>query len=431
MAAGQSFARARVPLALLTLGYMLNFVDRQLVSVLAEPIKAELSLTDAQMGVLGGPAFALFYTVLGVPIARWADRAPRVRIVAAAVTLWSVATAAFGLARDFGALAAARVAVGVGEAGGVAPSYALIADLVPPHARARAQALFSLGVPTGQAFGFVLGALVAPAFGWRAAFWVAGAAGVVLGPLIALCVREPARGGFDPGGAAALPVRPGLGTIVRALRREPAFWWLTLGAAFTSMASYALAFWLPSLMSRQFGLDLFTRSAALAVVALVGGGAGLWLGGRAADAGARADAGAYGRVAAWGCALTAPVFAVAALSGDARAALPLFAVSTALSLAWLGPVTAAVQGVAPPAMRVSVNAVFLLVLNLIALGLGPPLVGWLADRLGAAHGAGALRMAMLAVLPLYLLAAGLFVAAARALRVRAGEHGDGGGRGLG
>ncbi len=402
---------ARLALALLMSAYTLNFVDRQIVSVLAEPIKGDLGLSDTQLGMLGGPAFALFYTTLGIPVARLADRFNRVWIMTGALLLWSAATAFCGLAVGFGALFVARVGVGVGEAGGVAPAYSLIADLFPPRLRARATGVFSFGVPIGSALGIVMGGLVAARYGWRTAFLVAGAAGLVVAPLLRLLVREPVRGRFDP----PWPPRPALSAVLRHLRRTPAFAFLALGAAMTSLVSYGLAFWGPSYFARSLHMGLVDRSIGLGGAALIGGIAGIWAGGVFADRARAGGPGAYGRVAAIGCALTAPAYALPTLAHQAWVALPLVALAVGLSLVWMGPVIAAVQELAPPTMRATAAAVYLLILNLIALGLGTPVVGWISDGLKARYGAEALRYAMLSVLPIYLVAAGLFWVAGRQL----------------
>src|SRR5580700_581044 len=184
-------------LAMLVLVYTFNFIDRQIVAILAVPIKAELHLSDSQLGLMGGLAFALLYTTLGIPIARLADRGSRTWIMTGALALWSAMSAACGLAHSFVQLFLARLGVGIGEAGGVAPAYSLICDFFPQNQRARALGVYSFGIPVGGALGVVVGGVIASRVSWRMAFFVVGAAGLLIAPLFRLTVREPVRGRFD------------------------------------------------------------------------------------------------------------------------------------------------------------------------------------------------------------------------------------------
>jgi MFS family permease len=253
-------------LTVLVIVYAFNFIDRQIVGILAIPIKADLKLSDTQLGMMGGLAFALFYTLLGIPIARLADRVSRIRIMSIALAVWSLMTAVCGLTTSFGQLFLARLGVGVGEAGGVAPAYSLICDYFPPKQRARALSVYSFGIPIGSAVGIVAGAYLTRLVSWRLAFVVVGIAGVVLTPLLAMSVREPARGGLDvlaaanPADPAApisrAPPAPTLWQVCATLGRKRSFWGLSLGASFSSMMGYGLFFWLPSLFVRSFGMSL-------------------------------------------------------------------------------------------------------------------------------------------------------------------------------
>ncbi|MET1113039.1 MAG: MFS transporter, partial [Allosphingosinicella sp.] len=243
-------------LAILLAAYIFNFIDRQIIGVLAVPIKAELALSDRQLGLMGGIAFALFYSGLAIPIAWLADRRSRVNIIAVSVALWSAFTAACGLAQNFWQLFLARMGVGIGEAGGVAPSYALISDFYPKERRARALALFSLGIPIGSALGVFFGGWIASHLDWRSAFLIVGLAGLPAALLVKLGVPEPVRGGFDTAdGRASAPAPPFL-QVVATLAGKPSFWLLSFGAASGSILGYGLIFWLPSFFSRSFGLEL-------------------------------------------------------------------------------------------------------------------------------------------------------------------------------
>jgi predicted MFS family arabinose efflux permease len=269
-----------VVLAMLVLVYTFNFIDRQIVGILAVPIKADLGLSDTQLGLMGGLAFALFYTLLGIPIAMLADRGNRTAIISVALVVWSAMTAACGLAQNFWQLFLARLGVGVGEAGGVAPSYSLVSDYFPPHQRARALGVYSFGVPIGSALGIVFGGVIASLVDWRMAFIIVGLAGVLLAPLFKAVVREPPRGRFDAAGHGA---PASIGEVVRVLLSRPSFWGLSFGASASSMMGYGLFFWLPSFLVRSYGLSLLDASLYFGAILLVGGVAGIWLGGSLAD----------------------------------------------------------------------------------------------------------------------------------------------------
>ncbi|MEO1136918.1 MAG: MFS transporter, partial [Pseudomonadota bacterium] len=238
-------------LFILVVVYTFNFIDRQIVGILAVPIKADLGLSDTQLSLMGGLAFALFYTFLGIPIAMLADRRNRTWIITIALTVWSAMTALCGLAQNFLQLFLARLGVGVGEAGGVAPAYSLISDYFPAEKRARALAIYSYGIPVGSALGILLGGVLTSYLDWRAAFIIVGLAGVAIAPIFRLTMREPERGGLDGAGAITTPAA--IDEVVKTLIRKPSFWGLSLGAASSSMMGYGLIFWLPSFFVRSYG----------------------------------------------------------------------------------------------------------------------------------------------------------------------------------
>ncbi len=268
-------------LLLLVIVYTFNFIDRQIVGILAVPIKADLGLSDTQLGLMGGLAFALFYTGLGIPVAMLADRFSRTWIITGALVIWSAMTAACGLAGNFWQLFLARLGVGVGEAGGVAPAYSLISDLFPPAQRARALSVYSFGIPIGGALGIVFGGLIASLIDWRFAFFAVGIAGIVLAPIFRLIVREPPRGGFDK--RQEQRAAPDLRVIISTLAGKPSFWLISLGASCSSMMGYGLFFWLPSFFVRSYGLTLLEASLFFGAILLVGGLAGIWAGGWLGD----------------------------------------------------------------------------------------------------------------------------------------------------
>ncbi|KKC24143.1 spinster family MFS transporter [Sphingomonas sp. SRS2] len=393
-------------IAMMLIAYTLNFIDRQIIGILAVPIKTDLGLSDGQLGLMGGLAFALFYTGLGIPIAMLADRHDRSKIMAVSLFVWSLMTAVCGLAQNFWQLFAARLGVGVGEAGGVAPAYTLIADLFPPEHRARALALYSFGIPIGSACGIVFGGVIATLIDWRYAFFIVGIAGIIFAPVFRRFVRDPRQTATARAGAV------GLGAVLRTLFRKPAFWLLSVGAACSSMMGYGLFFWLPSFFVRSFGISLLDASLGYGAILLTGGLAGIWLGGQLSDRLAARSKAAYALVPAAAFVCTLPFYAFGISAHTLWVALALLLVPTALGLVWLGPVIAAVQGVVPPAMRSTASAIFLFVNNLIGIGIGTPAIGWLSDHFTASYGDEALRYAILSGTGFYVLATVLLLLAA-------------------
>lgn len=401
-----------VLMALLVVAYTLNFIDRQIAGILAEPIKHDLNLTDAQLGWLGGTAFALFYTVLAIPIARYADRSDRSIVLTAGLALWSLATAVCGLAQSFGQLFLARMSVGIGEAAGVAPAYSLLTDLYPAERRARAMALFSLGIPLGSALGVVFGGLIAAKVDWRVAFISLGIIGLLFAPLYKWGVRDP---GHQHRETAA-----SVGEVFGLIARKPTFWLMSFAAGIGSLISYGLAFWIPSFLARSFHLELVDRSLIYGSIVLVGGVAGVWLGGVVGDRLKEARPAAYALVPTVTYTLCLPSFMLAFSSHSIVASALLFVIPTALSLAWLGPVIGAINGLVPAHMRATASAMFLFINNLIGLGLGTLVIGTISDALKAQYGDEALRYSAMVTTLLYVFSALLMGLAA--LRLQRDTH---------
>jgi MFS family permease len=377
------------------------------------PIKAQLHLTDTELGLLGGTAFALFYTALGVPIGWLADRFNRVWIMTIALTLWSAFSGASGLAQNFFQLFMARLGVGIGEAGGVAPAYSLISDYFPSARRARALAIYSFGIPIGSAAGLLFGGLVASRVNWRAAFLVVGVLGLVLAPLFRFAMHEPARGALDT--PAAVRRSPPLRDVIGVLARKTSFWCLSFGGASSSIMGYGALFWLPSFFVRSYHYTLVQVSWYLGALILGGGVSGIWLGGWLADRlGARSRA-AYAAVPAIAFVLCVPFYALGVLAPPSHLSLLIFIVPLALSLAWLGPTLSAIQHLVAPDMRALASSLFLFINNLVGLGLGTLVIGRLSDHFVARYGNESLRYAILSGTGCYLISAVLFAVAARRL----------------
>ena len=398
---------------ILVVVYTFNFIDRQIVGILAVPIKADLGLTDTQLGLMGGLAFALFYTGLGIPVAILADRWKRTWIMTAALTIWSGMTAACGLANNFWQLFIARLGVGVGEAGGVAPAYSLISDYFPSHQRARALSVYSFGIPIGSALGILFGGYIASKIDWRFAFFAVGIAGILVAPIFKLTVAEPPRGQYDVKGPDA--PSPTLVQIVQLLMQKPSFWLISLGASASSMMGYGLFFWLPSFLVRSFGLELFEASMFYGAILLLGGIAGTWAGGYMADRFGAGKRGNYVVIPAIAFLLTIPLYVMAILSPNLTTTFFALLIPTGLGLAWLGPVLSAIQHVVPPTMRATASAIFLFINNLIGIGAGTVALGIISDNLEARFGDDSLRYAILSGTGFYLIAAILFLASAKRL----------------
>ena len=420
-------------LFILVVVYTFNFIDRQIVGILAVPIKADLGLSDTQLSLMGGLAFALFYTFLGIPIAMLADRMNRTWIMTAALAIWSAMTAACGLAQNFLHLFLTRLGVGVGEAGGVAPAYSLISDYFPAEKRARALSIYSFGIPIGSALGILLGGVLTSYMGWRAAFVVVGLAGLAIAPIFRLTMREPKRGGLDGATAEVKPV--GLKVVVSTLIRKPSFWGLSFGAASSSMMGYGLIFWLPSFFVRSYGealpgffswmpdflipaspSPLLYASYFYATILLLGGSVGIWLGGVMADRYGPDRKAAYALVPAGAFLATIPFFLIGVLAPNLWIAFPAFLMLQALSLVWLGPVLSAFQHLVQPNMRATAAAIFLFINNLIGIGIGNLAIGAISDTLKAQYGDESLRYAILSGIVFYILAAVLFILTAPRLK---------------
>lgn len=400
---------APLVLALLLLAYIFNFLDRQILGILGPSIQADLHLSNAQFGAIGGTAFALLYAGLGIPLAYLADRTGRSVVVAGSLAVWSAFTALCGLAAGYWSLFLFRLGVGVGEAGGVAPSYALISDYFPEKRRARALAIFSLGIPLGLGGGSFVGARLAHWFGWRAAFAIMGLVGLVLAPVLRWIVRDLPK-------KTTTSAQSQLSSVFPMVARNPAFWLLAFASSASSLCGYGLALWTPKVMMQSFGLDLVSTGNFLASVLLIGGCAGVFAGGWFADRLGSTDKSWYAKLPAIAWLISVPAWGLGFFAPSLWIAWPLLLVGSAVNILWLGPVVTAVQHLVPQPMRSTASASFLLINNLIGLGIGPWLMGRLSDALKAAYGANALRDAAVACLGFYGLAALLVILSIRSLK---------------
>ncbi|MFV0643558.1 MAG: spinster family MFS transporter [Sphingomonadaceae bacterium] len=406
-------ASSGIVLTMLLIVYIFNFLDRQILSILAAPIQQELGLGDGQMGLLGGLAFAILYSTLAVPLATLADRTSRSWVITVSLVCWSAFTALCGLAHNFWQMFLARLGVGVGEAGGVAPSYALITEYFPPEKRSWALAVYSLGIPLGSAFGVLAGGYIAQNIDWRLAFFVVGAGGLLIAPLFKLLVRDKPK---SEAAGTTIASRPSLGDTARLLMAKRSFWFLAFGASASSMLGYGVLFWLPSLLLRSYQFELVEASWFFGGLLLIGGVSGIllggWLGGRLGQA----DRAWHGFVPAIAFVIGVPTYAIGISVPDWRIAFLVLLVPTALANVWLGPVLSAVQHLVAAPQRAMASALFLLINNLLGPAGGIYALGALSDALDGVYGSEALRYSMLYALGLYFVAATLMALGGMALR---------------
>ena len=412
-----SAAARRYALLLLFLAYVVNYIDRQIVTILQEPIRADLGLSDTQLGLMTGLSFALFYATLGVPIARIADRRSRSKLIAGAITLWSAMTAACAAATSFWTLLLCRMGVGVGEAGLSPPAHSLISDYYEPERRATALAIYSVGIQVGVFLGFVAGGAINHYFGWRMAFLVVGLPGLLLALLIRFTMREPPRGQFDPPSATLSYGEQGGGKGLRALWSVRAFRYAALACGFHALVLYGHGHWAPPYLARVHGMALSEIAFWLAILAVLPGALGIWVSGMVSDRLEQRAGWGRLRVASISVLLLMPFEIAYALAPNEAAALTLSAVTHFLGGFYLAPTIAFVHGQVGARQRASASAILLLCLNLIGLGIGPLLVGSLSD-LASAEGLGGdgIRYALLAIIPSQLIALALFRQADQAHR---------------
>jgi len=401
-------------LSVLLVVYVFNFIDRQILAIVADDIKAELQLSDTGLGLLLGFAFVMFYTTAGLPIARWADRGSRRSIIALGLTVWSAMTAACGLAQTFWQLAMARFGVGIGEAAGTPPSHSLISDYFPPERRATALSVYAMGIYLGVMFGFLAGGFIRDAFDWRTAFLAVGLPGIPLALLVRFTVREPERGASDPGEIDT--ETPPLREVLRTLFARRSFVYLTLGGCFQALSGYAVLSWGPAFLGRVHQMSGTEIGTTFGLIAGIGGAVGATLGGVLVDRLVVRDV----RWCVWLPALISVVavpFAVPFyLAESTTLALLAFAPFYLLNNMYVGPLWSVTQGLVKVRMRAVASATLLTILNLVGLGLGPLLVGFMNDRLAPTHGAEAIRYSLLVMAGAGALAAIFFGLCSRTIR---------------
>ncbi|MGC1301546.1 MAG: MFS transporter [Caulobacteraceae bacterium] len=412
--------RAWIVLGVLCFVYVLNFLDRQLLSILAKPIQDSLHLTDSQLGRIGGLYFALFYCLISIPVGWLADRTNRVRVLSLACAIWSAATASCGLAATYPQLVASRMAVGIGEAGGVPPSYAIITDYFPRGRRGTALGIFNLGPPIGQALGIAFGASIAAAFSWRHAFLAIGVIGVFAALMVTLLVPEPRRGGLDRLPAATTPSPAGetssFWQTFAMFFSRPSLVLVSLACGATQFITYGAGNFTTLFLMREKGMTLSQLAVYYALVVGIGMSAGIFASGRVIDRFTRRSKQAYALVPAIALALAVPFFIGFIWAPSWPLAMLFLIGPTFLNYFYLSSAVTMVQEEVAPHQRVLSGALLLLIMNLIGLGLGPTYVGAASDAFRAHHPHHSLQIAFYTLLPFYALAIGLFLWLARVLQ---------------
>lgn len=407
--------RAGFVLAMLTFVYVLNFLDRQLIGILAKPIQDSLQVSDGQLGLIGGLYFAMFYCFIAIPVGWFADRTSRVGVLSLACAIWSGATVACGMAANYTQLVIARMAVGFGEAGGVPPSYAIISDTYPAGRRAAALGIFNMGPAIGAALGVAFGAAVAERFGWRIPFIAVGAIGIVTSVIVWLTVREPARGATD-----ATRVQPdaraAFWPTVRMFLSNPVLMLAALGSGATQFVTYGLGNFAVLFLMREKGMALGDVAIWYALLLLVGMGGGMVLSGRVIDRMTRRSRTGYAVAPALSLAIAMPFYLGFIWAPSWPLALLLLGVVMVFNYFYLSASVALMQGEVEPNQRVLSGALLLLIMNFIGLGLGPTWVGFASDWFKGQGDAHSLQSALYTLTPFYLIAIGLFLWLASRLR---------------
>jgi predicted MFS family arabinose efflux permease len=380
---------------MLSVVYAVNLMDRQLLAILLEPIKQDLAISDTALGFLTGFAFAIFYATAGIPIARVADRGSRRDVIAIGLVLWSIATAACGLARSFAHLAVARIGVSVGEAAGSPPAHSLISDYFPPERRATAIAIYTMGANVGIMLGLLLGGLLADLYGWRQTFFFIGLPGVALALLVRFTLREPPRGASE--GRSDVGAAPPLPDVLRYFMRLRTYRHVCIATALYNFASYGFLAWVPTFLIRVHDMSATEVGASIGPIAGLAGAAGTLTGGTLGDRLGRRDARWRMWLPAIGGLGTAPFLFAFLLIEDTSLAVLCYIPISYFGAMWSGPTYAIVQGLSKLRMRAMAAAILIFVLNLFGMGLGPQIVGVLNDLLHARFAEEAIRYSLLLV----------------------------------
>ena len=399
---------------MLTIVYVFNFIDRQLLVILQESIKKELNLSDTQLGMLSGFTFAIFYVTLGIPIARFADKNNRRNTVAVSLALWSLMTAVSGLVKNFVQLLLARIGVGVGEAGGSPPAHAMISDYFPPEKRSTALSIYSTGIYFGILIGFVMGGYLNQHLGWRSAFFAVGVPGILFSLLFYTTVKEPRRGATDVNTSSAKQEHSFF-EVVKKLFSTRTFVFLALGSSLHVFCIYGLINWTGSFLTRLHNMNSAEAGIVLGLVFGIGGAIGSFAGGFLTDHFGKRDKTLYLKIPGYAIILSALCAVGGLFFQNNFLSIVFLGLCASLQSTYLGPSIAVAHNLVPASMRSLTSAIFFLMINLVGLGFGPLVVGMISDSLKPSLGNESLRWAMSIVIVVGIIAATLFFIAAKKL----------------
>ena len=404
-------AYRRYVLFVLTGVYAFNFIDRQVLVILQEPIKADLGLSDTQLGLLTGLAFAALYVTLGLPIARYADKNNRKNVVSVSLVVWSAMTALSGMAMNFTHLLLARIGVGIGEAGGSPPAHSIISDYYEPKKRATALSIYSTGVYIGIGLGFIIGGIVAKEYGWRTALLSLGIPGILYAILVYFTVKEPIKGLTDNNTTTKkdLPI----GEVISTLFKSKTFVFVALASGFQAFGNYGIGNWLPPFLGRTHSMPLDKIGITLGLIAAIFGGLGTFAGGYLTDKFQNRGIKWYCWIPAIAIVINILPAAIAFFSGNLNLVIGMTAASYFLGALYLGPTIAITHSLVPAKMRAFSSAVLFFILNAIGLGLGPLVIGMLSDYLEPTLGSDALRWAFTITFATGLISALLYYLGSR------------------
>jgi len=380
-------------LTMLTLVYVFNFIDRQILVILSEPIKAELGLEDWQLGLLTGLAFAALYVTLGIPIARYADNNNRKNVVSISLAVWSAMTAISGMAQNFVQLLFARIGVGIGEAGGSPPAHSIISDYFPPEKRATALSVYSTGIYIGIFAGYIIGGSIAAAYGWRMAFYAIGIPGVLFAMVVYATIKEPVKGALDSHKLSNNNTP--LSEVISALLSKKTFLYLALASGFNTFVTYGVGNFMPSFLARVHEVDLQTIAIVLGGTMGFGGAIGTYFGGFFADRMGKKDKRWYLWIALIGGALNIIPSLVLIFTPHAKLAMTMIFFTSMATAFYMGPMLAVTHSLVNAKMRAFASAIFFFILNFIGLGFGPLVVGAISTVLEPTYGNLSLRWAFL------------------------------------
>ena len=410
----QIYKSRHYALAILVVVYTFNFIDRQILSILLEPVKTELGLSDTAMGMLTGFAFAMFYATLGIPIARYADRSNRRNLIAAALGIWSFFTALSGLAANFWHLLIARIGVGVGEAGCSPPAHSMIADYYPAEQRATALGIYSLGIPFGIMFGLFAGGWINEYFGWRMAFFVVGLPGILLALVVRFSLQEPPRGMAE--GRADTADQPGVKETLVYLWQKKSFRHMSFAAALTAFVGYGFIVWAPAFLIRSYGMSTGEVGTWFGLILGIPGGIGIALGGYLADRFGAKDTRWYLWTTAIALVACVPLNYVVYAADTAFVSLWAMVLPVLLGNFYQATTFSQTQGISSLRMRAVAAGILLFIINIIGLGLGPQLVGVISDLLFDQYGVESLRYALFICSLVYIWGAFHYFMAGRYLK---------------